>query len=270
MKAQRILLFTALSVIFYLSSCVSNKKYTLLQNENTGTVDTSEYMEYVREDYKVQINDIINIRLKTPDPKAAELFQNIGPAFMSGGGMAGGMAQGGLFFYLNGFRIHPDGFIDLPVVGEVMVEGKYLKEIKQDIEGRLQQYLKEVYIVVQISGINVSILGEVAAPGKYTLYQNQLSILEALSEARGPLVTAKRYKVSIVRQYSTGAQIHQVDLTDKNLIKSPYYFLQPNDIVYVEPLKVRELGTGINGFQTIANVLSVLSSTLLIIALLGQ
>jgi polysaccharide export outer membrane protein len=147
------------------------------------------------------------------------------------------------------------------------VTGLNLSQAKVAIEEKLDKYFKGAYVSVQLGGIRFSILGEVRAPGKYVVLQNRLTILEALATAGDLTPVANRKKIKILRQLPGEMQVEIIDLTKANLIESPSLYIRPNDVIYVEPLKIRAIGTGVTGTESLtafATVLSVVSSVLLI------
>ena len=175
----------------------------------------------------------------------------------------GNMNAGDLIFYLNGYSIDPDGYIDMPVIGKVYVMGKNIDEIKTIVEQKLREYFKEdaAFVNVQLAGVRFSIIGDVSRPGKYVIYQNQVNIFEALAMSGDITMVGDRKNVQIVRSTPQGVHTIELDLTDKDIIASQYFFIQPNDIINVKPLNVKSIGIGTTGFQTFASVLGVLAST---------
>lgn len=259
---RRVLLFMV--AIVCLSSCVSREKLTYLQDKK-GDADSTEFGQLQRRKYQVQPNDILNITIRSFDEETSKLFNAAAQTTTN-------INAGDLIFYLNGYSIDPEGFIDMPVVGKVHVLGKNVDEIKILVEQKLQEYFKKnaVFVNVQLAGVRFSIVGDVARPGKYVIYQNQVNIFEALSLAGDITMVGDRKHVQIVRSNPGGVQTIELDLTDKEIISSPYFFIQPNDIINVKPLKVKSIGIGTTGFQTFASILGVLASTATLIFTLSR
>ena len=151
----------------------------------------------------------------------------------------------------------------MPVIGRFNVAGKNVDEIKLLVQAELNNYFQEntVFVTVQLAGVRYSVVGDVTRPGKYVIYQNQVNIFEALAQAGDITLVGDRKKIQIVRQLEEGVITIDLDLTDSRVLSDPYFFIQPNDIINVKPLKVKSLGIGTTGFQTIASVLAVLAST---------
>jgi len=247
------------------SSCISNKKLLYLQQLDTKA-DTLFVMQKAR--YHLQANDIVQIQILIPLAneeinKAFQISNSQNMNMMQGG-------QGGDFFYITGYMLNDSGFVDLPLLGKVKLIGKTLEESSEIIKTLLEKSFKEPYVMVRIGGLRFTVLGEANQPGKYVVLQNQVTIFEALAAAGDLSVVAKRNKVNLLRQYPDGSRLHTLNLLDRDIISSPYYFIQPNDIIYVEPMKIRALGTGETLIPTLTTVVAALSSTLLIINLLTK
>jgi len=247
---RKILAFALLGAL--LSGCVSNKKLTYLQRDESST---EELYEIQRTKYLVQPNDILSIRIRSLDP-STQLFT---------ASQTGNLNGGDLVFYLNGYTIDSEGNVELPILGKVYVEGMTIEDAELAIREGLGEYFKEIFVSVQLSGIRFSIVGDVGRPGKYTIYQNQATIFEAIALAGDGRITANRQEVEIIRQYPEGSRIFTVDLTSSEVLRSETYLIQPNDIINVKPLHVKSYGIGTTGFQTIALSLSTIANILLII-----
>lgn len=254
-----ILIFSCL----FLGSCITNKKILYLQelDSNTNYTDT---VKYSRNQYRLQVNDIINIEVKTRNTEFAALFGNSSIAGAGGlGNIAGG--GGGDLFYTVGYTISDSGSINFPFLGKVDIAGLTINEVSEKLEKELRVFQVDALAIVRLGGLRFTLLGEFNRPGKYVILQNQVTIYEAIATGGDLKEIARRDKVVLVRQYPDGARIHYINVLDKNLINSPYYFLQPNDLLYVEPLKRRAYGIGVNGLQTLSTALSVISTALLLI-----
>jgi len=253
-----LLLIIALVTLF--SSCVSKKELTYLQDKNESQSDTLSYTQLQREDYVIQINDILNIEIKSLDEKTASIFN-------ASSDNNGNTVINDAIIYIKGYSVDSEGNIDLPVIGSVRVEGLTLKETKKKIEKNLYKYFKKdaVFLKVQLAGIRYSVVGEINRPGRYVIYQNQANVFEAIANAGDITMVGTRNKVQIIRQQPEGVEIVDLDLTDKNVINSPYYFIQPNDVINIQPMRAKSWGIGKEGFATLVSILTLISTTLLII-----
>jgi polysaccharide export outer membrane protein len=258
--------FISFAVLLLSISCVPNKKLVYLQNlEGNAVIYEDSLITYSITEYRVQYNDVVDIQIHTLDETMNEFF-NIRPILnMQTQQMAG--ASGGDIFYVTGHTVDKEGNIELPMIGEVHVSNQTLKEIKETVSERLKKYITtdDYYVRVKLGGIRFSTLGEFRNPGKHVVLQDRMTILEAIAHAGDLRVTAKRDEVLLLRQYPDGTKLHRINLTDRNLVGSPYYFIQPNDQLYAEPLKVRELGTGENLAQSLQLIISSITAAVLIL-----
>ncbi|MGB0805808.1 MAG: polysaccharide biosynthesis/export family protein, partial [Salibacteraceae bacterium] len=240
------------------SSCVPKKKMVFLQTESTIS-DT--IFNYHRIDYKLQANDIIDVKIVSLDEKVNKLFNTS----VAASGNVAQTANYGDLYYVTGYNIDDSGNVNLPIIGDVNILNKTLEEARMEIDKYVFKYFSKYFLSVKLGGIRFSAIGEFKAPGKYTILQNQATIFEAIALAGDLNMVASRADVKLIRQYPEGTKIHTLDLLSRGIINTPYYFIQPNDVIYVEPLKAKSWGVGVNAAQSTALILSLLSSTLLII-----
>lgn len=251
------------------SSCVSNKKLIYLQDlqSQSAKVSSSERFPYQEELYRLQNYDIVEITIKTASEELNQIF-----SIVSGeqNNMAMNMGQnGGDLFYMNGYTLDQDGKVDLPLIGEVKLVGLTAEESKKVIEEKVKNFVPDDFFVrVRLGGIRFSSLGEFNRPGKVTILQNRVTIFEAIAASGDMTTIAKRGEIVVLRQYPDGSQIHKINLNDRNLLSSEFYFIRPNDVLYAEPLKVRELGAGTNFIQTLALITSTITTFALIFTLI--
>ena len=159
----------------------------------------------------------------------------------------------------------------MPVLGELNVLGNTTDEIRVKIETLLlAEYFKaeaNIFVIVKLAGFRYTINGEIVSPGSKVLYRDQVSIIEAIANAGDITITGDRKEVMVMRQFPQGIEMHNIDLTDIKAMQSPYYYLQPNDFIYIKPLKQKTWGTGTTGIQsftTIVSILTLMISTYLI------
>lgn len=261
--------FPVLIFILLFSACVSNKKVIYLQDkgESGALVSTSVNFPYNSVEYQLQPNDIVDIQMTTKDENLNRLLQISGSENVNGGMMGG--QNGGDVFFINGYSLDEDGIVELPLVGEINLLGKDLKEAKLLIEEKIQRFVTpgNYFVRVRLGGIRFSALGEFNNPGKQAILQNRATIFEAIATAGDLSILAKRDEIVLIRQYPEGSKVHKLDLNDRNILNSEFYFIKPNDVLYAEPLKVREIGTGSNVLQTLTFLTTAISTIALIITL---
>ena len=235
-------------------SCIPNKKLVYIQNMETAT-DTTQVIIEKQKPYRVQINDMLNIRVKALDQANVQIFNPVGEANLN--------ADSEERAYFDGFTVDLHGNIRVPVLGEINVLGYTLEEIEDLLEKKLlEEEFKEtanIFVTVKLTGLRFTVNGEVARTGTQTLYQPRVNIFEALANAGDIGMTGNREDVLIIRQYPQGQQIHHINLLDAKVMQSAYYYIQPNDIIYVKPLKQKSWGTGVTGMQSVATIITALS-----------
>jgi polysaccharide export outer membrane protein len=252
--------FVLLLLIFSLASCIPTKRITYLQDSEQTVQDSLISVRKVQAPYRLQIGDILVVNIKAPfDPEVAGEFAI---AAGGGGGNAQQALQGGLYF--SGFTVSQQGAIRMPQLGEIPAVGKTLLELRKDIEQLLlDRFFKEsanIFVDVKLEGLRYVMVGEVGGAGQYTILRDQVSIIEAIADGGGIPVTGDLTAVKIVRQYAGGVKTHELDLTSIDVFNSPYYYLQPNDMIVVNPLPQKTLGTGTQGLQTFLTIFSVFTT----------
>jgi polysaccharide export outer membrane protein len=267
------LLISVLSGII-LFSCVPNKKVIYMQQleDSLGPlVESSIKYPYQTEDYLLQNNDIVEINIKTTDPDLNLIFSAISndPANIAAA-QQGGIQGSGDAFFMNGYTIDDRGIVEMPLLGELKITGFTTNQVKELVEQEVLKYVNpgEYFVRVRLGGVRFSALGEFARSGKYTILQNRVTIFEAIAFAGDLSRVAKRDEVLLVRQYPDGSQIHKINLLDRNLLGSEFYFLKPNDLIYAEPMKVNEIGAGITLIETITLITSTVTALALVLTLL--
>lgn len=256
MKIRKVLM--PLVVVFTLicTSCIPNKDLVYLQNSKKGS-ESIEVNESVSKPYRVQTNDILNISIKAIDQRLVEMFS---PSNSSTQG-ASQLSQQSLYF--NGYSVDDHGNIRIPVLGEVNVLGYTVEEIRDIVEKRLlDEYLKSesrMFVTVKLAGLRYTINGEIGSPGTNVLYQDKVNIMEAIANSGDITFTGDRKNVQVIRKFPHGFETYTIDLTDASAIESPYFYIQPNDYIYIKPLRQKSWGTGTTGVQTISTIITALS-----------
>ncbi len=220
-----------------LSSCVPQKKIKYLQKLQTSDT-TSFYANKNNADYKIQVKDNLYIHVYALDSKAYFFFNN------ETGSNSNNDLTNDASVYLKSYNVSTDGNIDFPILGKVYVKDLTVDQIRAVLQQLIGEYLKETTVVVKIVNFKVTLVGEVGKPGQFTIYKDDFNLFEAISMAGDLTEFANRSRVAIIRRVNGGSQVHYVDLTSDRILSSPYFFLQPNDIVYVAPLGYKRWGLG--------------------------
>ena len=237
------------------TSCIPIKDLVYLQDKNTSA-DQNTISAVESKPYRLQVNDIISIDIKAIDPKLVTIFNSTESA-------SGTTAKSESSLYFNGFTVDDHGNIRMPILGEINVIGFTIEEVRLKIEKKLlEEYFKSdanIFVTVKLAGFRYTINGEVGNTGTKTLFQEHVNIMEAIANAGDITTVGNRKAVTVIRQTPTGVQMNELDLTDVNVMKSPYYYLQPNDYIYVKPLRQKTWGTGQTGIQSIGTIITLLS-----------
>jgi len=243
-------------IIILITSCIPQKRMVYLQDKNPEDTLTKFFREKGPE-YKIQSGDNLYIKVHSLDEKTFAFFNNTG-----GSAQTSQYLSNDISVYLNSYNVNDLGFVDFPFVGEIKVQNLTIDETKNLIQEIINKYLIETTITVKLVNYKITMVGEVRKPGEYSIYQNNINIFEAISMAGDLTDYANRNEVSLVRQTKNGAVIKRIDLTDNMILESDYYYLMPNDILYIKPLKGKQF--------TFANfpyalIFSAISTTLLLI-----
>ncbi|MFT4801164.1 MAG: polysaccharide export outer membrane protein [Flavobacteriaceae bacterium] len=203
------------------------------------------------------------MRMKAIDQNEVGIFNPINDANLN--------ATGEERLYYDGFVVNLHGNIRIPSFGEMQVLGYTVEEVRVKIEERmLKDFFKEeanIFVTVKLSGIRYTINGEIGSPGSTIIYRDEVSIMEAIANNGDITVVGDRKNVVVIRQYPLGQKVHHIDLTDINSMNSPYYYVQPNDLILINPLPQKSSGfgvTGLNSFTTILALLTAVTTTILL------
>jgi len=246
MKYQIIFLFI-FTMIF--QSCVPYKDIVYVQgNLPENQIDSTTY--------KIQKNDILYINIKSSEESVEHLFN-----IQKEGSSNNVLSPQSLYF--NGYTVDSQGFVELPVVGKINVLGKTFSGVKTMIKEKLlaTQFsnLGDLFIKVKLAGVPYTVIGEVKTPQNGVLYKVKPNIFDALSDAHDITLVGNRREVVVIRNEQNQQIKQSLDLTDANVINSPYFYIRPNDIIYVKPLKQKVWGTGATLQQTISTTITALS-----------
>jgi polysaccharide export outer membrane protein len=214
-------------------------------------VSKSEIHKLNSEPYRLQVNDILYIDIKAENQELVTLFKN---------SASGGSGAGGLYF--TGYTIDSHGNIRIPYIGEVNVLGYTEKEAREKLEVELGKFLKNpesIFVTVKLGGINFIVTGEVGSPGTKNLMQNQVSIVDALANSGEISTYGDRENVVIIRKSLDGVKKYKININEIAVFESENFYIHPNDIIYVAPLKQKSWGIGTTGLQAFTTVVSVLS-----------
>ncbi len=234
-------------LLIFFTSCVPYKNIVYVQGQPENQQDEKVY--------KVKKKDILYINIKSSNDEINKIY---GVSDANSGSMISPQK-----LYFTGYTVDDKGEIELPVIGKIFVEEKTFSQIQQIIKKKLLQSqlvtLGDVFILVKLAGIPYTVVGEVKRPQNGILYKTNPNIFDVLADAGDISLTGDRKNVFVIRK-EDGKQVKKsLDLTDAKIINSKYYHIRPNDLIYVQPLRQKTLGTGTTLSQTISTTISALS-----------
>ena len=244
------ILTVLLAMIF--ASCVPQKKMLYLKDAEMLSENVSKnYVNDRSVNYKLQPGDNLYIRvLNTVDERTAASLS---------GDYTNRTVQltSDASIYLQSYTLDEDGCIEMPLTGKINLKNLTVDQAKNRLQEELDKYVNQTTIIVKLSNFNLTVLGEVSRPGMYKVYQSQINLFEAISMAGNMTNFAKNSEVKIIRQTDNGSEVVTVDMGQADILSSPYYYLKPNDIIYVEPLKIKQWGFTAFPYSTVLSVTSL-------------
>jgi polysaccharide export outer membrane protein len=265
MRKAHLLIFLTAILALSLSSCVTNKKILYLQKEGDlkkkkNPPDTAvRHYDLVNFDYKIQTNDIVNVRFQS---LTAKEFDFIFAQGQQGQQNVGGVNTGSL---LNGELVDEKGEISVPVIGKVKIAGLTIFQVQDTLQKLANLYLQSPIVKARLLNYRVTFLGQVGHEGQVTLGNNRVSIMEAIGLAGGFGEMADRSNIKLIRQKGSKTEVHYLNLLKEDFVTSPYYYAYQNDLIIVPPLKQRPFHLYFT--QNTAIILSAFSIFLLVVNL---
>jgi len=235
-----------------LSSCASKKEVVYFQN--TGDFETLVDKNSFTPKFKV--DDLLSIYVSTLNPETSAPFN-----------LFRGASEGGIRAEQVDYLIDKDGEIDFPVIGKIKIAGLSTEEVRGLLRDRLSEYLKEPIINIRLRNFSVTVLGQVNRPGTYPVNGERITIMEAIGLAGDLTIKGIRDNVMVIRDFDGTKVYTRVDLTKKEAMSSPVYYLTQNDVVYIEPNQSAITASALDNRATIAiSIASLLiTSTVLFI-----
>jgi polysaccharide export outer membrane protein len=203
------------------TSCIPKRKLIYLQDQKKN--DLQDVYLNIRPEKKIQPFDNVYIKVSSIDDRTASIFSSA--------------AANTVNVDLISYTVDQSGYINFPFVGEIFVKNMTLREAQQKIEEEVGQYLPNISITVKFVNNRVAVLGEVTRPGEYSFYRDQITIFQALSYAGDFTDYGNKTDVILIREAKNEINYYYLDLTDKDIVGSPYYYIIPNDVILVKPIK---------------------------------
>ena len=235
------------AAVLAVTSCSTPKNVAYIQNSDYIDYTNSEFLY----DARIMPKDILTVTINTVNPEASAPFNLIVRPTLASVTSNIPTSGGALQTYL----VDNEGCIDFPVVGRLQVGGLTKSMCEKLIHDRIQRYMnaeENPVVTVRMSNYKISVIGEVNRPGMFTVGNEKINIFEALAQAGDLSIYGVRDRVKLIRENAKGRkEIHTINLNDANIVNSPYYYLQQNDVVYVEPNQVKARNSAIGTSTTI-------------------
>lgn len=241
------------------TSCVKYKDLVYLNDyaviaDTTASQYVSDFSNDALLNYRLNPYDNIFIKINTFDGSTVSFLNDELSDDNNGSGRSGFYSSAALYF--NSYTVSDSGYIDLPVLGEILVAGLNTVEVKELLDEKLKDQLKLPSTTVKLANFRVTVLGEVTRPGVQYIFNGKTPITEALGMAGDLTNFGNRKRIKLVRQGREGLETVYLNLTRPELLSSSYYYVMPNDLIYVEPVKAKAFN--VNG-GTVGVFLSALS-----------
>lgn len=261
MKQYYLIAAAIFLIVIVLSGCRSSEELIYLKDVSQD--EWTKGLPDTETEYLIKAGDILYVSVKSLNPEVNTLF-NPEEGMQVGSGSLGYQkytTPAGAYLY--GYEVDPSGNLNLPVLGSIAVKGQLQEAVEKLVQERADLYLKDATVKVKLLNYKVTVLGEVKMPGVYYNYNNDFTVLEALAMANGNTDYGNITKVMVMRPEAGGKRTYLLDLSSKDIFKSPAFYLHPNDYVFVEPGKNKN-------FQMNSSAISVMFSSLsMMIAVIG-
>jgi len=240
-------LFALIVIAMMMTGCGSTKNVAYFKNSDDTNLESSRVLY----DARIMPKDVLTITVNTTDPEASAPFNLTVATTQSISLRSSSTSQAVLQSYI----VDNEGNISFPLIGKVHLGGLTKNEAEQLILSRIKPYMNDAetpIVTVRMINYKISVIGEVTRPGMFTVANEKINILEALAQAGDLTIYGVRDRVKLIREDATGKkEIHVLNLNDANIINSPYYYLQQNDIIYVEPNKVKSQNSSVGSMTTL-------------------
>lgn len=248
--------------LIVLASCAPTRNLSYFSDLEEHAIHT-ENIQNTKEP-KIQPDDLLSITVNSLSPEANNLF-NRGVTTRAGAVTDFSTGNRATNIHDEGYLVDSEGFIEYPVLGKVKLGGLTKKEAKEKLVCELLEYLKDPTVNIRYLNYRISVIGEVNHPSTFTIPSEKISILGALGMAGDMTAYGKRESVLIIREEEGVRTMTRVNLNNKGLLNSPYFYLQQNDVIYVEPDRMKQVQASTNT-RTISLIASATSLAIVIVS----
>lgn len=248
-KSNFVLTAIGILSLFLYSSCVTHKQLKYLDLESTE-IDADSLYEIAFQDYYLQPGDLIDIKVKSMDPNSVAIFNNTNERNRVN------VSESSVF--LSSYHIDTFGMIDLPIAGKVHAEGLTLSQLNDSLITRLSGYFNIINVYSNLTSFRVTVMGEVNNPGSSTLFYDDNNVFNAIAHRGGFTDYANKTNLRLVRKSQGKQKVIKLNISKADFVTSPYFYLHPNDVIYVEPTRAKPLSLNIATFSLLISSLSLL------------
>lgn len=257
MKSNNLLYLSVVGLLLLFSSCAEQRNLVYFDDIQ----QSSAYQQAITNAHepKIQVGDIMGITVSTLDPTSNALFNTGAVIQGTNAQLSSTNAAGSTNLGKEGYLVGNDGNINFPVIGKINLQGLTLTEAHEKMRNEISEYVKEPIVNVRYLNFKVTVIGEVTAPTTFTVDNEKINVLEALGRAGDMTPFGMRENVLVIREVDGKRQMARLNLNSSSAFQSPYFYLQQNDIVYVEPseMKGRQANRNPNSVPIIMGLLSI-------------
>jgi len=273
MRKPLIVVFTFVVCAIFLTGCYRAKEFIYFQNLK-ATIDTikSTANDSITNSVNaiiIQPFDQLDIRIKTSAKALESLTESSSSGSILAGGTGGASTSSQSSSYLNGFQVDGNGNITLPMLGNIYLNGLTIKQAKIKIRELMKVYMTDPYIDIKFLTFKVTVLGEVGHPGPVAVANERADLIDLIALAGDLNDNSNRHKIKIIRGDPRNPKVYEIDITNTKSFNSPGFILQPNDIIYVEPLHRKFLYANLNEFVPFLTILNTIISLYYLIKIIS-
>ncbi len=259
MSISKISILISVIFIVLLSSCTSRKKTLYLRNIDN---DSTNVFRSQQVEHRITSGDVLYINFYSFNKSLSEIFNS-----QDDSRSTYSMWNSEANVYVNGFSVNDSGYVVLPLIGNIRITDLTIEEASAEIQSKAKTFVNDVTVIVKLLNYRYTIIGEVARPGTYTNYNDNLTIFQAVAKSGDVTIFGNKTISHIIRQTKEGQIVIPFDFTDINILTSEVYYIRPNDIIYIEPVRNKSFRQNL---PNIALLFSSITTTILVLNFMGK
>jgi polysaccharide export outer membrane protein len=241
-------------------ACSNPRRYTYFK-DLSDTLNTYNIPDTGYNLLTIKADDVLQINISSPNPEATSFFLTQGTNTINPTGATNTTAA-----TPNTYLVDKEGGIDVPLIGRIVVKGQTTAEARSAIKSKVSTFLKDPIVSVRLQNFKVTVLGEVNRPANYVVPNERVSLLDAIGMAGDLTIYGRRENVLLIREQEGKKTLSRLNLNSSNLFQSPYYYLQQNDILYIEPTKSKASGSDLTAARNVSIIASLAGLATIIIS----